>query len=152
MKFTRKTLFVAGFFGLGACLLLPSISQSQSPGRILRPGTIHIPSVKPSVIATTTPAAKPPLRDGIIANQKPFTLPTEMDKLNTRLTDLETKIDQQQKLIDQQQRLIDNQQKTIDNLNTTVFAHPAGYTKAFITLGNFSHLPPTDAISYWARY
>ncbi|BCM92462.1 hypothetical protein IAD21_04342 [Abditibacteriota bacterium] len=152
MKFTRKTMFVAGFFGFGACLLWPSIGRSQAPGAFQKRGSVFTPNDEPGIIATAIPAQKPSMKDRIIAKQKVFTLPTEMDKVNGRIDDLEAKIVQQQKMLDKQQQIIDKQQQTIDNLNKTVYAHPAGYTKAFITLGNFSHLPPTDAISYWARY
>ncbi|RYX81472.1 hypothetical protein EON83_24065 [bacterium] len=156
MKFSRRNLFVAAVFGVGTCLLLPSIGRSQGPRKaqgFRLPGrlgdladkvpTVVFPTPVPVQRATTPDAGgprvvatRPPGLPSAVATNPPMLL-SDMDKMNRRIAALEAKIA--------------DQQKTIDSLSKTVHARPAGYSKAFITLGSISSLSPKDAITYWAR-
>lgn len=78
--------------------------------------------------------------------------PTQQEKrVYERIGQLQAKLNAQQARIDALEAKLATQQKALDQAMALITAKPKGYTKAFITIGNLSHLPPTDGISYWAR-
>ncbi len=140
MKISAKTLVVVAALSMGAGLLLPLVANSQ----------IHIKRPTPTlVVPDDNPASfnNKRLKDGITTVH----IPTELETLTARMDDLEAKVAAQNVKLTAQQTKLAAQDAQLAEQRQLILGHPAGYTRAFITLYNFRNLPDDDAITYWAR-